>query len=114
MVLALLALLLAEASGIPSGSSIVGTEAYMRVAGYSFKSNQHGVAVDSVTGFHLISPNRTEIIVTEAEKDLWFALKVCLMITTKRGAMSSLLTYTTGRIQQLRELPEFIENAAKS
>jgi hypothetical protein len=79
MVLASLALLLAEASVIPfSGSSIVEAEAYMDVTGYSWKSNEHGLTVDTVTEFHLVSPNGTEIVVTEADEDLWFALKVCL------------------------------------
>ena len=73
------ALLLVEASDISlSGPSIVITEAYMRVAGYSWKTNQYGLTVDSVTEFHLVTPNGTLMIVTEADKDLWFALKVCL------------------------------------
>jgi hypothetical protein len=84
-VLASLALLSAEASDSPlSGSSFVESEAYMRVAGYSWKSNEYGLTVDTVTEFHLVSPNGTEIIVTEADKDLWFALKVCPMMATKR------------------------------
>ncbi|KAF8463791.1 FAD-binding domain-containing protein [Russula ochroleuca] len=43
--------------------------------GYSWKSNEHGLTVDTVTEFHLVSPNGTEIVVTEADEDLWFALK---------------------------------------
>jgi hypothetical protein len=86
-----------------SGSSIVGTEAYVHMTGYSYKSNEHGLSVDTVTEFHLVSPNGTEIVVTEAEKDLWFALKVCLSMATKRRETSSMLAFTTGRIQQLRE-----------
>ena len=86
MVLALVALFLVEVSVIsPDGPSIVGTEAYVHTTGYSFKSNKYGLAIDTVTEFHLVSPNGTEIVVTEAEKDLWFALKVCLTMTTKRG-----------------------------
>jgi hypothetical protein len=50
----------------------------MRVAGYSWKSNEYGLTIDSVTEFHLVSPNGTEMVVTEANEDLWFALKVCL------------------------------------
>ena len=50
----------------------------MHVAGYSWKTNQYGLTVDSVTEFHLVTPNGTELIVTEAYEDLWFALKVCL------------------------------------
>ena len=47
----------------------------MRVAGYSWKTNQYGLTVDSVTEFHLVTPNGTLMIVTEADKDLWFALQ---------------------------------------
>ncbi|KAH9997045.1 FAD dependent oxidoreductase [Russula vinacea] len=43
--------------------------------GYSWKSNEYGLTVDSVTEFHLVSPNGTEMVVTEADEDLWFALK---------------------------------------
>ena len=57
---------------------IVGTDVFVRVAGYSWKSSQYGLAVDSVTEFQLVLPNGTEVVVTEAEKDLWFSLKVCL------------------------------------
>ena len=79
MVLVSLALLWAEASDYPlSGPFIVRTEACMLVAGYSWKTNQFGLTVDSVTEFHLVTPNGTELIVTEADEDLWFALKVCL------------------------------------
>jgi hypothetical protein len=49
----------------------------MRVAGYSWKTNEYGLAVDSVTEFHLVLPNGTQSVVTEADNDLWFALKVC-------------------------------------
>jgi hypothetical protein len=70
--------------------------------------------VDSVAEFHLVLPNGTEIVVTEADKDLWFALKVRLNDGEEGGAMCSLLTRTTGWIQQLREYPEIIENAAEN
>ena len=74
-----LGLLSAEASDIPlSGPSIVQTEGYMRVVGYSWKTNEYGLTMDTVTEFHLVSPNGTQIVVTEADKDLWFALKVSL------------------------------------
>lgn len=48
------------------------------MAGYSWKTNEYGLTVDSVTEFHLVLPNGTQRVVTEADKDLWFALKVCL------------------------------------
>jgi hypothetical protein len=50
----------------------------MLVTGFSWKSNEYGLTVDTVTEFHLVSPNGTEMVVTEVDKDLWFALKVCL------------------------------------
>ena len=50
----------------------------MRVTGYSWKSNEYGLTLDTVTEFYLVSPNGTEIVVTKADEDLWFALKVCL------------------------------------
>jgi FAD/FMN-containing dehydrogenase len=43
--------------------------------GYSWKSNQYGLTVDTVAEFHIVSPNGTEIVVTKADEDLWFALK---------------------------------------
>jgi len=50
----------------------------MRAPGYSWKTNEYGLTVDTVTEFHLVSPNGTQMVVTEKDKDLWFALKVCL------------------------------------
>ena len=50
----------------------------MRFPGYSWKTNEYGLTVDTVTEFHLVSPNGTQMVVTETDKDLWFALKVCL------------------------------------
>ncbi|KAN0114373.1 hypothetical protein V8E52_006869 [Russula decolorans] len=43
--------------------------------GYSWKTNEYGLTVDTVTEFHLVSPNGTQMVVTETDKDLWFALK---------------------------------------
>jgi len=57
----------------------------MRVAGYSWKTNEYGLTVDSVTEFHLVLPNGTQSVVTGADKDLWFALKVCLNDGDGRG-----------------------------
>ena len=66
-----------ECHPLPSRPSTVGTYEYVRVAGYSWKTNEYGLTVDSVTEFHLVLPNGTQTVVTEADKDLWFALKVC-------------------------------------
>ena len=64
MVLVWLALPLVEVSVAPLfGSFIVGTGIYMHATGYSWKTNQYGLTVDSVTEFHLVSPNGTQIVV---------------------------------------------------
>jgi len=66
----------------------------MGVAGYSWKTNEYGLTVDTVTEFHLVSPNGTQMVVTESDKDLWFALKVW---ATEGRATNLLLTRTIGR-----------------
>lgn len=72
----------------------------MCVPGYSWKSNEYGLTVDTVTEFHIVSPNGTQMVVTETDRDLWFALKVCLCLyaATEGSTISLLLTRTTGRI----------------
>lgn len=57
----------------------------MRVPGYSWKTNQYGLTVDTVTEFHLVAPNGTQIVVTETDKDLWFALNVSKYGRRKEG-----------------------------
>ena len=44
--------------------------------GYSFKSNQYGLALDNVVAFELVLPNGTVTTVTEDDHDLWFSLRV--------------------------------------
>ena len=46
------------------------------ISGYSFKSNQYGLAIDNVVGFELVLPNGTVTTVTADDHDLWFALRV--------------------------------------
>ena len=46
------------------------------VAGYSWKTNQYGLTIDTVTAFELVLPNGTVKKVTEKDDDLWFALRV--------------------------------------
>ncbi|KAH9963685.1 hypothetical protein BJV74DRAFT_880011 [Russula compacta] len=43
--------------------------------GYSWKTNQYGLTIDSVTAFELVLPNGDVAVVTEKDEDLWFALK---------------------------------------
>ena len=44
--------------------------------GYSFQSNQYGLAIDNVVAYELVLPNGTVTTVTEDDHDLWFSLKV--------------------------------------
>ena len=46
------------------------------VSGYSFKTNQYGLALDNVARFELVLPNGTITSVTPKDKDLWFGLRV--------------------------------------
>ncbi|KAH9997053.1 hypothetical protein BJV77DRAFT_960317 [Russula vinacea] len=43
--------------------------------GYSWKTNQYGLTVDTLTAIELVLPNGKVVKVTEKNKDLWFALK---------------------------------------
>ena len=44
--------------------------------GYSYKSNQHGLAIDSIVGYNLVLPNGTVTYVTQSNNpDLFFGLK---------------------------------------
>ena len=51
---------------------------HRHAAGYSWKTNQYGLTVDTVTAFELVLPSGKVVKVTEKDEDLWFALKVCL------------------------------------
>lgn len=46
------------------------------MAGYSWKTNQFGLTVDTLTAIELVLPNGKVKKVTEKDEDLWFALKV--------------------------------------
>ncbi|KAI0058448.1 FAD-binding domain-containing protein [Artomyces pyxidatus] len=43
--------------------------------GYSWKSNQHGLAIDNIEAYELVLPNGTFFTVTETQEDLWFGLR---------------------------------------
>ena len=46
------------------------------MTGYSYKSNQHGLAIDSIVGYNLVLPNGTVTYVTQSNNpDLFFGLK---------------------------------------
>jgi hypothetical protein len=48
------------------------------LAGYSWKTNQFGLGVDTMVEYELVLPNGQVTVVTEKKEDLWFALKVRL------------------------------------
>jgi FAD/FMN-containing dehydrogenase len=74
------------------------------VVGYSWKTNQYGLTIDTVTAFELVLPNGYVKKVTEEDEDLWFALRVRAKQCLCRN--SSLTVTSKGRIEQLRELVE--------
>ncbi|KAI0043439.1 FAD-binding domain-containing protein [Auriscalpium vulgare] len=53
----------------------VGVAGFMLGGGYSWKTNQYGLAVDNVVSFELVLPSGTVTTVTSADADLWFALR---------------------------------------
>ena len=73
------------------------------MVGYSWKTNQYGLTIDTVTAFELVLPDGSVKTVTEKDEDLWFALKVRL---SSMRSMDSDLTEmsSTGRTEQLCEL----------
>ena len=49
------------------------------LAGYSWKTNQYGLAIDNLCGYELVLPNGTVASVTGTTfPDLFWGLKVCL------------------------------------
>ena len=49
---------------------------HIHMAGYSWKTNQYGLTIDTVTEFELVLPNGNVKKVKEKDEDLWFALRV--------------------------------------
>lgn len=45
--------------------------------GYSWKTNQYGLTIDTVEAFNLVLPDGTFQVVTSLNEDLWFGLRVC-------------------------------------
>ncbi|KAI9449065.1 FAD dependent oxidoreductase [Lactarius psammicola] len=54
--------------GVGVGGLILG-------GGYSFKTNEYGLAIDNVVAYELVLPNGTVTTVTSDNHDLWFALR---------------------------------------
>jgi hypothetical protein len=64
--------------------------------GYSWKTNQYGLTIDTVESFKLVLPDGTFQIVTSLNEDLWFGLRVCYTILDFRITCSNL---TSGWLQ---------------
>jgi hypothetical protein len=99
--------LLAEVSVIQPFARIVphdNSPSYLRwdVAGYSWKTNQYGLTVDTLAAIELVLPNGKVVKVTEKDKDLWFALKVSLT-SMQRTSSDLTVISSTGRTEQLCE-----------
>jgi FAD/FMN-containing dehydrogenase len=54
---------------------VVGVAGFILGGGYSWKTNQYGLTIDTVTEFELVLPNGTVKEVTKKDEDLWFALR---------------------------------------
>ncbi|KAF8257313.1 FAD-binding domain-containing protein [Lactarius quietus] len=53
----------------------VGVGGFTLGGGYSFKSDEYGLAIDNVVAYELVLPNGTVTTVTAANDDLWFSLR---------------------------------------
>ncbi|KAJ7057508.1 FAD dependent oxidoreductase [Mycena amicta] len=77
--------------------------------GYSWKTNQHGLTVDTVTAYKLVKPTGQVVSVTEAEDpELFFALKgggnnfgIVTEFTLRTFPQGGLMTYTPDQLPAL-------------
>ncbi|KAI9451166.1 FAD-binding domain-containing protein [Lactarius psammicola] len=67
---------------VPKGVNVVGgrlqgvgVAGFILGGGYSWKTNQYGLAVDNVVAYELVLPDGRVTVVTEQDEDIWFALK---------------------------------------
>jgi len=57
-------------------SSSAALYANLSPTGYSYKTNQYGLSIDTIVGFNLVLPNGTVTYVTQStHPDLFFGLK---------------------------------------
>lgn len=48
--------------------------------GYSWKTNQYGLAIDTITAYELVKPDGNVVTVTEvSDPELFFGLKVTVL-----------------------------------
>ncbi|KAI9450556.1 FAD dependent oxidoreductase [Russula earlei] len=53
----------------------VGVAGFILGGGYSWKTSQFGLTIDTMDSYHLVLPDGTVQIVTPANEDLWFGLR---------------------------------------
>ncbi|KAJ7027402.1 FAD-binding domain-containing protein [Mycena alexandri] len=78
----------------------VGVAGFTLGGGYSWKTNQFGLTVDTITAFELVKPNGSIVSVTaSSDPDLFFGLKgIVTQFTLKTFPQGGLLTYTVKEI----------------
>ncbi|KAJ7064518.1 FAD-binding domain-containing protein [Mycena amicta] len=84
----------------------VGVAGFTLGGGYSWKTNQYGLTVDTVTAYKLVKPTGQVVLVTEAEDpELFFALKgggnnfgIVTEFTLRTFPQGGLITYTPDQI----------------
>ncbi|KAJ6580391.1 hypothetical protein DFH09DRAFT_1440762, partial [Mycena vulgaris] len=68
----------------------VGAAGFLLGGGYSFFSNQYGMAVDNILAFDIVKPGGTECTVTaSSDPDLFWALKARLMLLSDSGGLNN-------------------------
>jgi hypothetical protein len=72
------------------------------IKGYSWRTNQFGLTLDTVVSFELVLPNGTIKTVTPSDEDLWFALRVCFIVLSELHAefgfrVASITLYVNSR-----------------
>ena len=81
----------------------VGVAGFILGGGYSWRSNQYGLAIDTVQAFELVLPNGTVTNVTSnSNPDLFFGLRVRTALRPRYLSEAQFLLLLIGWSQQLR------------
>ncbi|KAJ7064553.1 FAD dependent oxidoreductase [Mycena amicta] len=97
----------------------VGVAGFTLGGGYSWKTNQHGLTVDTVAAYKLVKPTGQVVSVTEAEDpELFFALKgggnnfgIITEFTLRTFPQGGLMTYTPDQLPALNAaIAAFVAN----
>ena len=84
-------------------------------AGYSFKGNQYGLAVDNVVAYNVVLPDGTPVTANKDQyKDLFWALKVSIIAQSPKLNRHLITTGKTGWRQQLRKSSIPLDRASRT